>query len=165
MSACICLKLLLPCSGSVVIDSKGAEPEAEVIWHTHTHTHFALTQIPCDVIRLLTRLHIMCIHWRGRGWRAAWTGMTKMTDNWDKTYYSKISLSLSWSCFSLIWCGNVSLLPCRLSMTTKRAFSLSSLTEECISPNKKAFTRLIKRHCNAVCNAQFTRSHSPPRPL
>lgn len=41
-------------------------------------------------------------------------------------------------------------------MTTERAFSLPSLTEECISPNKKAFTRLIKRHCNAVCNAQFT---------
>lgn len=50
-------------------------------------------------------------------------------------------------------------------MTTKRAFSLPSLTEECISPNKKAFTRLIKRHCNAVCNAQFTLAHSPPRPL
>lgn len=31
MSACISLKLLLPRSGSVVIDSKGAEPEAEVI--------------------------------------------------------------------------------------------------------------------------------------
>lgn len=43
-----------------------------------------------------------------------------------------------------------------ISMTTERAFSLPSLTEECISPNKKAFTRLIKRHCNAVCNAQFT---------
>lgn len=41
-------------------------------------------------------------------------------------------------------------------MTTERAFSLPSLTGECISPNKKAFTRLIKRHCNAVCNAQFT---------
>lgn len=32
----------------------------------------------------------------------------------------------------------------------------SSLSRECISPNKKAFTRLIKRHCTAECNAQFT---------
>lgn len=46
--------------------------------------------------------------------------------------------------------------PRPISMTTERAFSLPSLTVDCISPNKKAFTRLIKRHHNAVCNAQFT---------
>ena len=50
-------------------------------------------------------------------------------------------------------------------MTTQRASSLPSLTQECIRPNNKAFTRLIKRHCNAVCDAQFTQYPSPPRPF
>lgn len=70
------------------------------------------------------------------------------------------SLSLSQELFLAIFPFSASLfhfLPPRpVSMTTERAFSLPSLAEECISPNKKAFTRLIKRHCNAVCNAQFT---------
>lgn len=52
-------------------------------------------------------------------------------------------------------------------MTTESASSLPSLATHCIGPNKKAFTQLIKRHHNAVRNAQFTHLilPPPPRPL
>lgn len=47
----------------------------------------------------------------------------------------------------------------------ERLLSLPSLAEHCIGPHKKAFTQLIKRHHNAVRNAQFTHlvlSAAPP---
>lgn len=50
-------------------------------------------------------------------------------------------------------------------MTAESASSLPSLAAHCIGPNKKAFTQLIKRHHNAVRNAQFTHlvlSAAPP---
>lgn len=100
--ACMCFKLLLPHSGSAVTDSKGAEPEAEVIWHTHTHA--ARTQIPGDVIRLSTRLHIMRIHCggeqRGLGWQR-WQIIETKNTKWDDltwTVGSDLPLSLSRSC-------------------------------------------------------------------
>lgn len=52
-----------------------------------------------------------------------------------------------------------------VAMTAESASSPPSLAERCIGPHKKAFTHLIKRHHNAVRNAQFTHlvlSAAPP---
>lgn len=54
---------------------------------------------------------------------------------------------------------------CPLSLTSESALWLSLLTKASLRPNKKAFTRLIRRHSDAVCNAQFTLYDSPSCPL
>lgn len=135
--------------------------------HTQTHTQTLLSHtetLRCDQTYNAAAHNVYSL--TGRWWKAAWT---KTTYNWDKTYKvrwfhmngyhrpSSINVPKLFWPFFLFSALLFHFFPLRpISMTTETAFSLPSLTKECISPNKKAFTRLIKRHCNAVCNAQFT---------
>lgn len=52
-----------------------------------------------------------------------------------------------------------------VAMTAESTPSLPSLAVHCIGANKKAFTQLIKRHHNAVRNAQFTHLVRSTAPL